>query len=95
MEYQRHYANEEAGFVLSAAFERWFTIDCGRPMVDLQMRDGLYVDDRTHLMALAYDTAMEEYRGRRNGIERRGASLIMVRPINMIEHRSGHDRRVL
>ena len=53
-------------------------MDNGRKMVDLQKdKNGEYVDDRTHMMGVAYYAAVVKFAGRRRSLDRRVVTLIM------------------
>ena len=75
---------------MSLFFEK-FMVDNGRKMVDLYKDDkGEYVDDRTHMMGIAYFAAMVTFAGRRKTIDRRSPTLIT--PI--LELRKGQRRKL-
>ncbi len=62
--------------VMSLFFEK-FMVDNGRKMVDLYKNDkGEYVDDRTHMMGIAYCAAAVQFAGRRKSLDRRSPALI-------------------
>jgi hypothetical protein len=65
-------------------------MDNGRKMIDLQKnKAGEYIDDRTHMMGIAYCAAMIHFAGRRKSLDRRAAKVIQP----LLELRKGGERR--